>query len=242
MSALAIATMIAVSAWLAWPEGASGRLVRIGIRVRQAPDEMSLSQAIIRWSRGLPIGPWHRRRRAMARMRLIEALGGLAAELAAGQPPEIALERAAGEPPAWPTALAAVRLHAGIPDALRVDASRMDPTQQALLGSVAACWEAAESSGSGLSAAIGRIADSARRSEEVRLQLEGELAAPRATARLLAVLPVFGVLIGSAVGIDPLSWLVGSPVGWGCLLGALALTGVGMAWTARIAAGVEGRL
>ena len=55
------------------------------------------------------LGPASRRRRARERVRVIQALGALAAELEAGQPPRAALRRAGGEPSVWPVAHAAVR-------------------------------------------------------------------------------------------------------------------------------------
>lgn len=241
MTVLIIAALAACSTWLAWPDWASGRLARIGVRPQARLGEAWTNRLAILGGR-LAIGPWARRRRAARRTRLIEAVAGLAAELAAGQPPHAALASAAGNPPAWPTALAAIRLHASIPEALRSDADAVEPSQQGLLASIAACWEVAATTGSGLSAGIERLASGARRSEELRAQLEGELAAPRATARLLAALPVAGLAIGTSLGIDPLGWLVGSALGWACLLTAGALIALGLTWTARIAAAVERRL
>lgn len=242
MTMLVIATLMAVSAWLAWPAPRSDRLARAGLAARQDLQVSLWSGHLARMREDFAVGPWRRRRRAAARLRLIEAVGALAAELEAGQTPDAALQRSAGEPPAWPTTLAAIRLHAPVAAALRADAAQVDATQRSLLSSMAACWEATEVSGSGLSTAIGRLADAARQSEETRVQLEGELAAPRATARLLAALPAFGVLIGFALGIDPLGWLLGNPFGWACLAGAIGLIALGMAWTGRISAAVERRL
>lgn len=241
MTAGMIAVLVACSTWLAWPAQASGRLTRIGVRPRRQARAV-LSERLAPLPGRLAIGPWARRRRATRRGQVIEAVASLAAELSAGQPPEVALALAAGKPPAWPTALAAIRLHASVPDALRSDAARVDPSQHGLLTSIAACWEVAASTGSGLSGAIDRLAGAARRSEELRAQLEGELAAPRATGRLLAALPVAGLAIGIALGIDPLAWLTGSAIGWACLLSACGLIAAGLTWTARIAAAVERRL
>jgi len=242
MTALVVAVLMGMSAWLAWPAPKADRLRRAGLGSRDASLAPLWGNVLAALRGRLAFGPGQRRRRALARMRVIDAVGALAAELDAGQTPDAALRRAAGSPPAWPTALAAIDLHAEVPAALRVDADRAEGGQQALLRSIAACWEAAEISGSGLSTAVGRLASAARRSEEVRAQLEGELAAPRATARLLAALPVFGLAIGFALGIDPLGWLLGGPFGWACLVGAIALIALGLVWTGRIAAAVERQL
>jgi len=245
MTLLVIAGLLGLSVWLAWPSQPTGRLDRLRLHrgaAAQGQVQVSSGDGVAwSWLRAsldrMPMGPWAKRRRAAHRARLTEALSALAAELAAGQPPSQALALAAGDPPVWPAALAAMRLNASIADGLRED-SRHEPT----LRSLAACWEVGETSGSGLSTAIDRLASSARSSDEVRVQLESELAAPRATSRLLALLPAFGVVIALALGVDPIGWLTGSLIGWACLVAALALMAIGMAWTNRIAAGVERRL
>ena len=241
MTVIVVAALVAWSTWLAWPAWASGRLAQVLVRPRSRFGEAWSSRLAFLPGR-IAFGPWARRRRSARRTLVIEAISSLAAELGAGQPPPSALELAAGEPPVWPTALAAIRLNASIPEALRSDAVHLEPSQRSLLTSIAACWEVAATTGSGLGAPIERLASSARRSEELRTQLEGELAAPRATARLLAALPVFGLAVGMVLGIDPIGWLVGSAFGWACLLGSCALISLGLAWTARIAAAVERRL
>lgn len=179
-------------------------------------------------------GPASRRRRAHERGATIEALGALAAELAAGQPPRTALERAAGTPPAWPSANAAVRMDGDIPAALRLDARR-----RPVLVQLAACWQVAAQTGSGLASAVDQLALTARRAEQVRIELEGQLAAPRATARLLSALPVLGIGFGVLLGADPVGWLLTSALGRVCLVGGLALTVMGAWWTGRIARRVE---
>jgi tight adherence protein B len=70
-------------------------------------------------------------------------------------------------------------------------------------------------------------------------EAEGErraaLAGPRATARVLTWLPVLGVLLGTALGADPVAVLLDGALGTGALLAGLALLAVGRAWTARLA-------
>ncbi len=179
-------------------------------------------------------GPASRRRRGRDRAATIEALGALAAELAAGQPPATALVRAAGEPPVWPHATAAVRMGGEVPAALRLDG-----TGRPALRQLAACWQVAAQTGSGLASSVDQLARSSRRAEQVRGELEAQLAAPRATARLLAGLPLVGVAFGVLLGADPLGWLLGSAAGRLCLAGGVALTVAGAWWTGRIAARVE---
>jgi tight adherence protein B len=180
------------------------------------------------------VGPASRRRRARERLRVIQALGALAAELEAGQPPGAALVRAAGQPPAWPATLTAVRMSGDVVAALGADA-RDNP----VLGQLAACWQVGADAGAGLAASVGRIATTARSAEDVRVDLEGQLAGPRATARMLALLPFVGIGFGMMLGSDPLAWLLGTTPGRLCLLAGLVLTAAGTLWTGRIAARVE---
>ncbi|MFM8351069.1 MAG: type II secretion system F family protein [Actinomycetales bacterium] len=180
------------------------------------------------------IGPGGRRRRTAERERTIHALQGLAAELRAGQPPTAALRHAAGNPPVWPVTLSGIALGADTAQLLYQDAQRDE-----LLRPLAACWQVCETTGSGLALAVERLAESARVAEEVRTELEAQLAGPRATARMLAGLPIIGVLLGIALGGEPLQWLLGTSVGWLCLVIGVGLTLLGLAWTGRIASRVE---
>jgi tight adherence protein B len=88
----------------------------------------------------------------------------------------------------------------------------------------------ASAQGAGLADALDRIVTQDRRAEEVRRQLEAHLAAPRATARMLALLPALG---------DPLGWLLGTTPGWACLALGLILIATGLAWATRIVARTE---
>jgi tight adherence protein B len=183
------------------------------------------------------LGPGSRRHRDQERQHAITAIVALAAELRAGQPPSIALVNAAGTPAVWPTALAVLRLGGDVSDALRTDAA-FHP----VLRSLAACWEVGATSGSGLAAAVDRLAESSRIAADIRGQLEVQMAGPRSTARVLGTLPLIGLAMGMLLGADPLAWLLGSPIGLGCLICGLALTALGMFWTSRIAARVEAQL
>ena len=167
-------------------------------------------------------------------MRVIQALGALAAELEVGQPPVTALSRAGGEPSAWPMAVGAAQMAGDVVAALVVDARRHDVLRQ-----LAACWQVGADTGAGLAVSVGRLATTARAAEDVRVDLEGQLAGPRATARMLALLPLVGIAFGMMLGSDPLAWLLATTPGRLCLLGGLLLTAVGTVWTGRIAARVE---
>jgi len=235
-TALLAVALVVASVLLAWtPE----RERRVGAISRRAgPPVPAIAERVRSLSAGLVartgIGPASRRRRTAERLRVVQALGALAAELEVGQSPGDALARVGGEPSVWPAAEGAVRLGGDVADALAVDAGR-DP----VLAHLAACWRVGAESGTGLAAAVARLAASARVAEDVRVDLEGQLAGPRATARLLALLPAVGIGFGMMLGSDPLTWLLTSLPGRICLASGLALTAVGAWWTGRIALRVE---
>lgn len=164
----------------------------------------------------------------------IAAIGALAAELRAGATPAQALAVTGGNPPVWPQAKAAASHHGDISTALMLDA-RDNPE----LTSLHACWYLGFNAGSGLAMSISRLAHSLREAQETRIQLEAELAGPRATAKMLAFLPVIGIGLGYLLGAEPLSWLLSSLLGWATLVTGITLTGLGMWWTSSIAAKVE---
>lgn len=232
--ALIVVALSLVAGWLLVMPVAERRARRIGSLGPPPAPTRDLLDRLRAIAGRIGVGPASRRRRAAERVRVIQALGALAAELEAGQAPDEALRRSCGEPPVWPTALAALQLDGDVPAALEDDASTAPVLRQ-----LSACWRVAADSGAGLASAIGRLAESARQAENVRVDLEGQLAAPRATARMLAGLPIIGIGFGVMLGADPITWLVATTVGRACLVGGALLTVVGMWWTGRIAASVE---
>ena len=179
-----------------------------------------------------------RRRRTQMRAAVRESLAEVVADVRAGQPPERALTRALSDRDGAlaPRTLAAARWGGDIVGALRDDSRA---AAQPLLASAAACWSVAATQGAGLADALDRLVAQDRRAEEVRRQLEAHLAAPRATARMLALLPALGLVLGIAVGGDPIGWLLGTPLGAACLVLGLLLIALGLLWATRIAARTE---
>lgn len=181
-----------------------------------------------------------RRRRAAAAAvadQVLETCELLAAEIAAGQPPGRALGHAAQ---AWPVlAPAAEVAHLGgdLPASLRELAHLPGAGELRLVG---AAWEVAHRSGSGLADALDRVCATVRADRATRRVVESELASARATARLIAALPLLVVLLGAGAGGSTWAFLTGPPIGWVCLVAGLALGLLGLWWIERIAAGVVG--
>jgi tight adherence protein B len=94
--------------------------------------------------------------------------------------------------------------------------------------------------GAGLAAALDRVAAALRAEADQREDLRAQLAGPRSTAVLLALLPLFGLVLGTGLGAHPGAVLLHTPAGLACLAAGAALEWAGLAWTARIIRVAEG--
>ena len=176
--------------------------------------------------------PTGRREAARRRAAVIELCSALGAELRSGATARDALIAASRDVAAVEhLAAVAAAPHGDVAQALRATA---ELDGGAGLRGLAACWQVSEGSGSGLAPAVSRLAATLRDEEQVRREVAAQLAGPRATAVLLALLPVFGLAMGNALGANPLNVLIGTPLGQGCLVLGLLLEAVGLLWTARI--------
>ncbi|HET8971600.1 MAG TPA: type II secretion system F family protein [Candidatus Nanopelagicales bacterium] len=199
----------------------------------RAAQAFTMPRRLLAWAVGR--GSW-RRRSLLARDRAgaLLVLETFAAELHAGRPTITALSRAAAvRPELLPATIGALRLGGDVPAALLADATRAP-----VFSGLAACWRVGERSGAGLAAAVGRLAAGARESERLRLELAAQTAEPRASARVLALLPAFGLALGAGLGADTLGWLLGTAPGRVVLSAGLALDLVGVLWSRRLVAGV----
>lgn len=100
--------------------------------------------------------------------------------------------------------------------------------------SVASCIETAEASGSPLAGVLDRLAIQLESDADAAGARAVALAGPRATARVLSVLPIAGLGLGMLMGADPLSTLLATPMGSWCLGLGCALTAAGRWWSARL--------
>ncbi|GII81223.1 hypothetical protein Sru01_62050 [Sphaerisporangium rufum] len=232
---LPTAMILAVVATVTW---LGADLAEVRLRAMTGPGR---ERRTPRWAGTL--ARWVRRRhdgrRADAwRAACVELCHGVVAELVAGRPPGEALARAAEALAApYPDVLRPVILAARdgrdvVAPLLRVAADQGGDGPARL----AACWHVGVSVGGGLAAMVEQVGLSLREQEEHRAEVRAQLAGPRSTARLLAVLPLLGLALGAALGLRPLSFLFGGPAGLGCLLAGVALDLAGLWWIGRLVA------
>lgn len=190
---------------------------------------------------GMPL--LRRRLRAVAAARdalartdaVISLCGSVAAELRAGKQPGEALlaaGRGSGALGAAEAAvLAAARFGGDVSEALRRAAR--EPGAGGLRGA-AACWRVSVDGGAGLAAGLEGLEGALCAERDQRACLRAELAGARSTVLVLALLPAGGLLLGTALGADPLWTLLHTPAGLCCLLAGGVLESAGFFWAGRI--------
>jgi tight adherence protein B len=202
-------------------------------------DRRPVSSARARSARARSVWSWRgRQRRGSLEQAFAHDLRALVAELRSGAHPGKALSTAASSTVLWPQAVAAERFGDGVADGFARDATE-NPRLGRYLRQLSACWRVGVNHGSGLAISIERLAVSIETTMDVEATLANELAAPRATVRLLAFLPVVGIAMGYMLGANPLAWFVDTGIGKVTFLAAGGLTIAGSWWSHRIVSRIE---
>jgi len=173
-----------------------------------------------------------RLRAAAARRAVAEAAEVLAANLRVGMVPAVALRAAATSCPVLAEAAAILAIGGQVPAVLRRQARTAG---QLGLRDLARAWEVAAGSGASLTGTLEQVAAGLAADESLEAVVGSELAAPRATGKLMAALPLLGIGMGYLIGGDPLRWLTAQPAGWGCLLLGVVLACCGVLWIEALA-------
>lgn len=182
-----------------------------------------------------------RRHRTLADRRAVEVLRGLAGEVAAGSTTMQALQAVADEAPARDRdttvrpVVAAAAATTDEPSAAAMLRSAPSGTAPPGLVALAAALSVSAATGAPLADLLARLAAAATREADDRREVQSVLAGPRTTARLLAGLPVLGLLLAASAGGHPLGFLLGRPAGRVCLLVGVGLDAVGLRWIERFA-------
>jgi tight adherence protein B len=230
----ALADRLAAVPASAWPLPAAGLGVLAGAVAATPLVAVLAGAAAAAATRGLVRA--RDRRAGEARLDgLTDALGAVAAELRAGRPLAAATASA--------VAGSADRdLARGLARALRapvaVLAAAPSPSTggdlDRSLARVAAAVRLSERTGCSLAAVVAAVEDDLRARRRQRQELRSVTAGPRASAALLAGLPLLALAMGSGIGADPWAVLTTTGAGQVLLVLGVALEGAGLVWSARL--------
>lgn len=170
------------------------------------------------------------------RVQVADLLGLMAAELRAGLLPARSLAGLTDDFACLVPAARAAASGSDVAAALRDAGSA--PGREALI-EVAAAWQVADRAGAPLADVLGRVEQAVRHDREIDREVQSGVAPARATGRLMAVLPVVGLSLGSGLGGDPVEVLTSTWVGALCCAAGCLLACAGVAWIERIATSVE---
>ena len=177
-----------------------------------------------------------RRRSEAAALR--DALDVLVGELRVGAHPVTAFGVAAGEvdgPVAAAMGAVASRGHLGADVSAGLRAAAGASELPGHWERLAVCWQLAQTHG----LAIATLMQAAQRDiaerERFSAKFDAGLAGARATAGILAALPLFGIALGQLIGADSLGFLMAGGVGGWLLVTGVALCCLGLWWSDRIA-------
>lgn len=177
-----------------------------------------------------------RRRAQNLRHSVAEAVGLMAAELRAGVLPQRALAGLAPDFDFLGSASRVASLGGDVSAVLRNESSAPGCEQ---LVDLSSAWFVAERSGAPLARVLDRLEIAASDDREIEREVQSGVAPARATGRLMAVLPVVGLLLGSGMGADPVELLTSTVPGALCLAAGSAFACGGVAWVNHIASAAE---
>ncbi|WP_285791807.1 hypothetical protein [Micromonospora sp. NBRC 101691] len=98
----------------------------------------------------------------------------------------------------------------------------------------------ADRTGAPLAELVERIEADMRAMDRGLAAAAAQAAGARATAWLLAALPLGGIALGYGIGVDPVRVLLHTPVGAGCAVAATTLQVVGLLWAERLGTTPDG--
>ena len=119
-------------------------------------------------------------------------------------------------------------------DGLRLAARQGSGTGLEALTWLAITVEVIERSGAPAALVLDAVGDGLLAQITQADEREVALAGPRTTATVLSALPVIGVLLGAAIGVNTLGVLAGTRIGWACAAGGGLFWFAGRRWTTAL--------
>ena len=164
---------------------------------------------------------------------LAEGLGALAAELRSGRALEAATTAAVAACGTEDSGRALARAVRAPEPGSRPRAGRDDAFASAL-DRISAAVRLSTRTGCSLADVVGAVDEDLRARRTYRQELRAATAAPRASAMLLAGLPLVGLAMGSGIGADPWRVLTATGTGQVLLVTGVAFEFAGLVWSRRL--------
>ncbi|MBO0899505.1 type II secretion system F family protein [Cellulomonas sp. zg-ZUI22] len=169
-------------------------------------------------------GPWRRRGAPSGPdTDLAGLLHAVAAQLRAGAPPSAAWAHVLG-----------TAVDGQVPDVDVLIGSTGARGERSRARAVVAGARVASETGAPLADVLADLADAVAADAELAGDLEAALAGPRATARVLTLLPVIGLVVGTAMGAQPWRVLLDGRLGSGLAVTGVLLLAAGRGWVAAL--------
>lgn len=173
-----------------------------------------------------------RRHSARQRQAVSHACTMLAGQMGAGQIPLDALRSVAQDCPILVPAASTADLGGDIVTQWRRQAARPG---QAGLADLARAWQLSVNTGAPMADVLDDVARALSDDEALDLVIASEAAGPRASGKIMAVLPLVAMSMGYLLGGDPVGFLFGSPLGWASLSCGVSFACGGVLWMDRVA-------
>lgn len=213
-------------------------LAAVGSAVIWVPTTMTLAATVAALTIVARVRRRARRARAAEERRVLAgALEVLVGELRVGAHPvrafEIAAREAAGTVAQALSAVAArARLGGDVMSGLRTAAA--SSALEAEWGRIAVAWQMANEHGLAISVVMRTTAADIVDRQRFWAQMQANMAGARASAAILAALPVLGIFLGQLIGAAPMAFLAGGGVGGWLLVVGTVLLCAGLSWADRI--------
>lgn len=129
---------------------------------------------------------------------------------------------------------AEVGLRRGLLDSPAGTADGSAPVLREVLERLVSVHALSQTTGAPLAGLCRKTAESLEDSAALHAAIRTYVAGPALTQRLLTLLPVGGLLMGAVMGASPLGVLLGTGLGWACLITGLGMLFLGRAWSGRM--------
>ncbi|NMO03187.1 type II secretion system protein F [Gordonia sp. TBRC 11910] len=170
---------------------------------------------------------------------LLSALSAITAELSIGTPPPAAFALAGAELAERDSTVSetmrTMASRAALGGAPRAESSAVGGPIDPQWRRITLAWEIAHESGVPIKDLLESVRSDLAARRGFAARTDAGLAGPRATAAVLALLPILGIGLGQALGAHPIAILAGGGMGGVLLVVGTALGAGGLWWSLRIA-------